>query len=123
MEMNASFFVVSFQMQIYISLFPGIRGLTEHFLSVLDGGHVLVEGWQELIRAAADVGQALIASLVPLVSLSLPGAGSCPPIIVVTGHLLMCAQTRGQFTRHGLLALGALRVVQVRVAAGVGGPV
>ena len=54
--MNASFFVVSFQMQIYISLFPGIRGLTEHFLSVLDGGHVLVEGWQQLIRAAADVG-------------------------------------------------------------------
>ena len=122
--MNASFFVVSFQMQIYISLFLGIRGgLTEHFLSVLDGGHVLVEGWQELIRATADVGQALIASLVPLVPLSLPGAGSCPPIIVVTRHLLMCAQTRGQFPCHGLLTLGSLRVVQVRVAAGVGGPV
>ena len=74
-----------------------------------------------MVRAAADVGQAL-APLLSLVS-PLPGAGSGPPIIVVTGHLLMCAQTRGQLPRHGLLALGALRVVQVRVAAGVGGPV
>ena len=67
------------------------------------------------------MGQAL-APLLSLVS-PLSGAGSGAPIIVVTGHLLMCAQTRGQLTRHGLLALGALGVVQVRVAAGVGGPV
>ena len=35
----------------------------------------------------------------------------------------MCGQPRGQLPRHGLLALGALGVVQVGVAARVTRPV
>ena len=42
---------------------------------------------------------------------------------MVTGRLLMCGQARGQLPRHGLLALGSLGVVQVRVAARIARPV
>ena len=66
------------------------------------------------------MGQGLAVPL-PLGLSPLPGAGPGAPL--VTGQLLMCGQTRGQLPRHGLLALGALGVVQVGVAARVARPV
>ena len=49
--------------------------LTEQLLPVLDGGHVLVEGGQQLVRAA-DVGQPrLLVLAAAALALPLPGAG------------------------------------------------
>ena len=63
---------------------------TECFLSVLDGGHVLVEGWQELV-GAGDVGEVLTSPGLPLLpplpgSRPRPGAG----LGVVARQLLVC---------------------------------
>ena len=75
------------------------------------------------------MGQSLAPAVAPLPSIllsPLPGAGPGPrppSSPMVTWQLLMCGQSRGQFPRHGLLALGSLGVVQVGVAAGVTRPV
>ena len=109
--------------------------LTEQLLPVLDGGHVLVEGGQQLVRAA-DVGQPrllVLAAAAAALALPLPGAGprggrapgrGGPGLgPALAADPVRQLGVRGEGLGAGPLGVGALRGVEVGVAAGVARPV
>ena len=109
--------------------------LTEQLLPVLDGGHVLVEGGQQLVRAA-DVGQpgVLVLAAAAALALTLPGAGprggrahgrrgpGLGPALAADSVRQLGVRGEG-LGAAGPLGVGALRGVEVGVAAGVARPV
>ena len=109
--------------------------LTEQLLPVLDGGHVLVEGGQQLVRAA-DVGQpgVLVLAAAAALALPLPGAGprggrahgrrgpGLGPALAADSVRQLGVRGEG-LGAAGALGVGALRGVEVWVAAGVARPV